>query len=101
MHEMYELKAIFTPNEGKRGDWAKLKVEYGNLGDSIEIDKTIIRISDYGIYDAMKREEDGSFTWSYPIPYEALIQTYEIDVYAIDKIGNKGPKQTVIFTVTS
>lgn len=49
----------------------------------------------------MKREEDGSFTWSYPIPYEAPIQTYEIEVYAIDKIGNKGPKQTVIFTVTS
>lgn len=45
MHEMYELKAIFTPNEGKRGDWAKLKVEYGNLGDSVEIDKSIVRIS--------------------------------------------------------
>jgi hypothetical protein len=100
MQEMYELQADLTPNEGKRGDWAKLKVEYGNLGANVEIDKSIVRISDYGIYDAMKREEDGSFTWSYPIPYEAPIQTYEIEVYAIDKQGNKGPKKLVSYTVT-
>ncbi|QJD87112.1 hypothetical protein [Cohnella herbarum] len=100
MPEMYKLKATLSSNEGKRGEWAKLRVEYGNLGANVEIDKSIVRLSDYGIYDVMRQEEDGSFTWAYPIPYEAPIQTYEIEVYAIDKIGNKGPNRLISFAVT-
>jgi len=99
MSLIYEVDASFTPNAGRRGERATLQVEYGNIGTNAVIDKSIVRISEYGIYDVMKREEDGKFSWSYPIPYEAPIQTYEIEVYAIDTEGNKGPVKIVKFAV--
>lgn len=95
----YEVNASFSPNEGRRGERAMLQVEYSNIGANAVIDKSVVRISEYGIYDVMKREEDGKFTWSYPIPYEAPVQTYAIEVYAIDTQGNKGPTKIVRFAV--
>ncbi len=95
----YEANISFTPNEGRRGERALLQVEYINIGTNAVIDKSVVRIPEYGIYDVMKREEDGKFSWSYPIPYEAPIRTYAIEVYAIDTQGNNGPVKIVRFAV--
>lgn len=95
----YDVKATFGNNVGKRGERASLKVEYSNLRDGFAVARSVVRIPEYGIYDVMKREEDGTFTWSYTIPYEAPVQTYVIDVYGIDAEGNKGPVTKVNFQV--
>ncbi|MFD0960820.1 hypothetical protein [Paenibacillus chungangensis] len=100
MNPSYEVKATFQQNEGKRGEQVTMKVEYVNLAPDIELDKSIVRIPDYSIFDVMKREADGTYTWSYTIPWEAPLQTYRIDVYAIDKNGNRGAMETVSFQVT-
>ncbi|MDQ6420556.1 hypothetical protein RB620_14090 [Paenibacillus sp. LHD-117] len=97
----YVVKADLGSNTGKRGERASLKVQFDKVQEGRTIDKSFVRISDYGIFDVMKKQEDGTFLWSYPIPWEAPIRTYNIDVYAIDTEGNKGPIETIKFQVTA
>ncbi|MCU6707742.1 hypothetical protein M6D81_03380 [Paenibacillus sp. J5C_2022] len=100
MKPSYEVRATFQQNEGKRGERITMKVQYANLNPDTVLDKSIVRIPDYSIFDVMKHEADGTYTWSYTIPWEAPLQTYRIDVYAIDTNGNRGAVETVSFKVT-
>ncbi|QJD87096.1 hypothetical protein [Cohnella herbarum] len=95
----YEAKVVFIPETGKRGERVTMKVDYENV-DPSESDRSVLRISEYGIYDVMKKEGDRSFSWSYSIPWEAPLRTYEIEVYVLDAQGNKGPIQSVRYQVS-
>jgi hypothetical protein len=95
-----EAKVTFDPEFGRRGERVKLQIEYGDAGNSGEaLERSIMRISDYGIYDAMKREGDRLFSWTYVIPWEAPPRVYDIEMYAIDNQGNKGPITTAHYQI--
>ncbi|MFD2114900.1 hypothetical protein ACFSTH_16310 [Paenibacillus yanchengensis] len=100
MSSIYQLEATFSPADGRRGERASLKVQFNDVADNFEVDKAVVRITDFGIYDVMRRQEDGTYLWSYPIPYEAPLQTYSVEVYAIDKEGNKGPAETITYVIS-
>lgn len=96
----YEAKVTLNPTSGKRGETVKLEVEYANADSGDSLERSVLRVSEYGIYDVMKREGDRKFSWMYPIPWEAPLKTYTIEVYALDALGNKGPVKSVQYQVT-
>ncbi len=99
MNQNEEARVSFKPEVGKRGERVMMTVEYGDVGAAL--DRSVLRIPAYGIYDVMKKEGDRSFSWSYAIPWEAQVKTYEIELYALDANGNKSAVTKVHFQVTA
>ncbi|MFC5404623.1 hypothetical protein [Cohnella soli] len=96
----YKVKATFNPPAGKRGERVRLEVEYESAEDIGMLDRSVLRIGSNGIFDVMKQEGDRKFSWTYVIPWEAPIRSYDIEFYALDPKGQKGPVQTVRYQVT-
>jgi hypothetical protein len=101
MSFVYEVNASFAQSTGKLGERATLTVEYSGVSRESAINRSMVRIANYGIFDVMKRGDEGTFTWSYLIPMEAPLGTYDIEVYATDTEGSKGKIERLAFQVVA
>lgn len=89
--------ASFSPETGKRGEKVSLAVTFDGL--TFNPEKAVIRIPAYGLYEVLRPAGEGKFTWSYMIPSDAPLRSYEIELYALDSNGTKGPIHSFNYAV--
>ena len=96
----YEAKVRFAPSSAKRGERVRLEVEYAEAGGGAAPERAVVRIQGYGLYEPMHRDGDRTFSWSYTIPWEAPVKTYELEILAFDAAGEKRAHTKTQYQIT-
>lgn len=93
----YNLKLINVPTEGSPGSKVSLKVSVEDATE--EVSRVYMSVSEYSVFEVLKKETDTLFSLDYYIPYDAPYGKYDVSIWAVSKSNKKGPATNVTFTV--
>lgn len=93
----YQMNAQVLPSSAKRGERVQITA---HLTDIVgEVKNVYLSVPQYGITETLRLQDEGTYTLSYTIPWEAPSGSYDISIYAIDQSYKRGPSSTFTYRI--
>ncbi|MEA4832929.1 hypothetical protein SDC9_143517 [bioreactor metagenome] len=80
------IDTVIMPQSACRGDQVSVLARLKNIAS--EVKYVVIEIPLYGISQVMKLQNDGSYSLSYCIPYDAYSGSYSVRINVTDRNYN-------------
>lgn len=93
----YKLKVDVNPTSGKPGDIVAIRVVLADVTGQIK--NVYLSVPQYGIWEVLKPSSQDTYSMSYTIPWNAPSGTYDVQIYATNPDGERGPSSSITFTV--
>ncbi len=93
----YKVEASLNPDTARSGDKVAMRAKFTDIEG--EIGNVYVSEPNYGISFRLTAQGDGLYTGTAEVPYGAPSDTYTLNVYALSKENQPGPKHKISIRV--
>ena len=94
----YSISGSVQPPRAKAGESVQFTAKVTDVEGDIR--NVVLSVPQYGLMEYLRpRGDDGTYTLTYTIPWEAPSANYDIRLYATSTDNQRGPQEKITFTV--